>query len=84
MAWPIAAVSRFAHGLTNHTQRGGCEWQVIVGPADILKRWGSYFIDKITVPEIDAWVPDLTTNYSPETIWHHVGLFRRIVGKARG
>ena len=50
----------------------------------ILKRWGSYFIDKITVPEIDAWVRDLTTNYSPETIGHHVGLFRRILGKARG
>jgi hypothetical protein len=50
----------------------------------ILKRWGSYFIDKITVPEIDAWVRDLTTNYSPETIRHHVGLFRRILGKARG
>jgi len=27
---------------------------------------------------------DLTTNYSPETIRHQVGLFRRIVGKARG
>jgi len=50
----------------------------------ILKRCGSYFIDKITVPEIDAWVRDLTTNYSPETIRHHVGLFRRILGKARG
>jgi len=50
----------------------------------ILKRWGSYFIDKITVPELDAWVRDLTTNYSPETIRHHVGLFRRILGKARG
>jgi len=50
----------------------------------ILKRWGSYFIDKITVPEIDAWVRDLTTNYCPETIRHHVGLFRRILGKARG
>ena len=27
----------------------------------ILKRWVSYFIDKITVPEVDAWVRDLTT-----------------------
>jgi len=50
----------------------------------ILRRWGAYFIDKITVPEIDAWVRTLTTSYSPETIRHHVGLFRRIVGKARG
>jgi integrase len=36
------------------------------------------------VPEIDAWVRTPTTNYSPETIRHHVGLFRRILGKARG
>jgi integrase len=36
------------------------------------------------VPEIDAWVRTLTTSYSPETIRHHVGLFRRILGKARG
>jgi hypothetical protein len=34
----------------------------------ILQRWGAYFIDKITVPEIDAWVRTLTTSYSPETI----------------
>jgi len=50
----------------------------------ILRRWGAYFIDKITVPEIDSWVRTLTTSYSPETIRHHVGLFRRILGKARG
>jgi integrase len=50
----------------------------------ILHRWGAYFVDKITVPEIDAWVRSMTTSYSPETIRHHVGLFRRIVGKARG
>jgi hypothetical protein len=36
------------------------------------------------VPEIDAWVRSLTADYGPETIRHHVGLFRRIVGKARG
>ena len=36
------------------------------------------------MPEIDAWVRSLTTNYGPETIRHYVGLFRRIVGKARG
>jgi hypothetical protein len=50
----------------------------------ILRRWGEHFIDKITVPEIDAWVRSLTANYEPETIRHHVGLFRRIVSKARG
>jgi len=50
----------------------------------ILRRWGDHFIDKITVPEIDAWVRSLTAEYGPETIRHHVGLFRRIVGKARG
>jgi len=50
----------------------------------ILRRWGAHFIDKITVPEIDAWVRSLTADYGPETIRHHVGLFRRIVGKARG
>jgi hypothetical protein len=50
----------------------------------ILRRWGEHFIDKIAVPEIDAWVRSLTADYVPETIRHHVGLFRRIVGKARG
>ena len=50
----------------------------------ILRRWGEHFIDKINVPEIDAWVRSLTADYGPETIRHHVGLFRRIVGKARG
>jgi hypothetical protein len=50
----------------------------------ILRRWGEHFIDKITVPEIDAWVRSLTADYVPETIRHHVGLFRRIVSKARG
>lgn len=50
----------------------------------ILRRWGEHFIDQITVPEIDAWVRSLTADYGPETIRHHVGLFRRIVGKARG
>ena len=41
----------------------------------ILRRWGDYFIDKITVPEIDAWVRSLASNYSPETTRNHVGLF---------
>ena len=50
----------------------------------ILERWGEHFIDKITVPEIDAWVRSLTADYVPETIRHRVGLFRRIVSKARG
>ena len=50
----------------------------------ILRRWGDHFIDRITVPEIDAWVRSLTADYVPETIRHRVGLFRRIVGKARG
>ncbi|TMQ12936.1 MAG: hypothetical protein E6J91_19825 [Deltaproteobacteria bacterium] len=50
----------------------------------ILQRWGEHFIDKIAVPEIDAWVRSLTADYGPDTIRHHVGLFRRIVGKARG
>lgn len=43
-----------------------------------------HFIDKITVPEVDAWIRSLTANYVPETIRHHVGLFRRIMSKARG
>ena len=50
----------------------------------ILRLWGEHFIDKITVPEVDAWVRSLTADYGPETIRHHVGLFRRIVSKARG
>jgi hypothetical protein len=50
----------------------------------ILRWWGEHFIDKITVPEIDAWVRSLAADYVPESIRHHVGLFRRIVGKARG
>ena len=36
------------------------------------------------MPEVDAWVRSLTADYGPETIRHYVGLFRRIVGKARG
>jgi hypothetical protein len=47
---------------------------LVATEAHILKRWGAWFVDKITVPEIDAWVRDLTTNYSPETIRHHVEL----------
>jgi hypothetical protein len=51
----------------------------------ILRRWGEHVIDKINnVPDIDAWVRSLTADYGPEAIRHHVGLFRRIVGKARG
>jgi hypothetical protein len=50
----------------------------------ILRRRVNHFIDKITVPEIDAWVRSLTADYVPETIRHQVGLFRRMVGRARG
>jgi hypothetical protein len=50
----------------------------------ILTRWGDYLIDKITVPEINAWVRTLAKSLGPETIWHCVGLFRRILSKARG
>jgi integrase len=50
----------------------------------VLRRWGDHYIDRITVPGIDAWVRSLTAEYEPETIRHHVGLFRRILGKARG
>jgi hypothetical protein len=49
-----------------------------------FQRWGEHFIDKVAVPEIDAWVRLLTADYAPETVRHRVGLFRRIMSKARG
>ena len=50
----------------------------------VLDRWGSHFIDKITVADIDIWMRELGKTYVPETIRHIMGLFRRILSKARG
>ena len=50
----------------------------------VMRRWGDHLIDKITVGDVDAWIGTLRQTYKPESIRHIVGMFRRIVSKARG
>ncbi|MBX3162591.1 MAG: tyrosine-type recombinase/integrase [Deltaproteobacteria bacterium] len=50
----------------------------------LLPRWGDYFIDRIEIAEIDAWVRELESDYVPTTVRRFVGLLRRILAKARG